>query len=1295
MQLLEERGQELDPRRLAQHLERTYPLRLTMPNAAAHPEIDTFEDLRDHWLGEIEIEFHRQTVRELIDRARGRLPGEAAAGLDRLRASRLPADRLAEEVSRVRDLAVKQAGRQARDLDTQDRDHDVEDQLARYSPSDSAPGQVLGFIDAVKEVSDVEVGRLDRLVSHALGAFLDDLIASYLKQTDDDPATTRDLERLQASVVEGRKGGRINNVLDVLGQISDRVEVEIDTVEEVLNVASRHEFDKWAQRQIVDIEADARRQPLASTEWAAIVEHLLATHYTERQVYGRAHQRQITWSTRLPFSFLAGAIVEEMDVAAVRDALNASLRRTLKLRETVWGRQELKRWGQATLDDLPPELYDGLIRYLGAEELGDQREQAVIDLPTGVYQHLSFVLAMRRLEEENPTLGELPGAETVLAEMGRIFEQTVLNTPVNRLEADLHDDLVSQLQSTGHLDDPAARQAWEQQPIGQWDQATRDEVARYLGRQEVAAHQALPIDDLPSPIRGTVIWYLERQRRFLDEARVQDFLVHRHLSDLPTEVQAGALRHMATARVERLGRRKISNLDVETRQVVIDSLQRQGLFHDEAERRALEEQTLAALDAKIRARIGTSMAREQIAEGAVGDLPENVRGAIIDHLVGEGLLAEPERVARLPGQRLSEIDAQAAARVQQKLSDRLRADLAEKPMEELPAEIRNQVRQILSERDYFVDPEKVSRYERRTLTQLPAEMLQGLEETMGRAILQDLAGTLWGELPQEVRSSVLTFLTANGLLADRAEELRLTQTGRLADLSEPVQDRVARHLGHEWLMSIRDRRPLDLPPPASRFVRRHLRDTGYFGDEFKEELFALQRLEEFGPEAASAAERQVVDHLAAMLAAQPVGSLPAEMQDVVRHELQAVGYFVDEARLRQVMETPVSRLPQDLGQAIYEGMSAHLFSLPSGAGQPTALEHTPIARLPEQVRRSVLDSLTETGYFVDEKKRGEVLDRRLDDLPGEMQAAVIDDLAAHLEATSRDRAVADLGEELRQALREALEAIGYFASDEVRRQVLAQPLSSLSRADLEAVAEAAGHAKMEEWARLRPDALPDGAGEAIVAHLQARGWFLDKGRLERIASRPLRELSPEVRQDLLEVLGRRYQDRLRQQAFAGLDREERRQVRDLLRERGLAVEESTLRPLRNQVVEELDQEVYHELLRDMGRQVVRNWGRRPFAEMDQAQQAQVSAYLGRSVMARIERRVLLHTISRLWIDYLTDIEDLRRGIGLEAYGQRDPLVEYKRRAFELFEELGHNVRRTAVRTLFRHAPEPLEGSPGK
>jgi preprotein translocase subunit SecA len=109
----------------------------------------------------------------------------------------------------------------------------------------------------------------------------------------------------------------------------------------------------------------------------------------------------------------------------------------------------------------------------------------------------------------------------------------------------------------------------------------------------------------------------------------------------------------------------------------------------------------------------------------------------------------------------------------------------------------------------------------------------------------------------------------------------------------------------------------------------------------------------------------------------------------------------------------------------------------------------------------------------------------------------------------------------------------------------------------------------------------------------------------------------------------------------------------------------------------------------LGGEVIGDWDEGSFQALPSEQREQLSAYLGRRIMGQIERRVLLYTISRLWIDYLTDIEDLRRGIGLEAYGQRDPLVEYKRRAFELFAELGDNIRRTVVRSVFRQSPEPL------
>jgi preprotein translocase subunit SecA len=88
------------------------------------------------------------------------------------------------------------------------------------------------------------------------------------------------------------------------------------------------------------------------------------------------------------------------------------------------------------------------------------------------------------------------------------------------------------------------------------------------------------------------------------------------------------------------------------------------------------------------------------------------------------------------------------------------------------------------------------------------------------------------------------------------------------------------------------------------------------------------------------------------------------------------------------------------------------------------------------------------------------------------------------------------------------------------------------------------------------------------------------------------------------------------------------------------------------------------------------------------------ADLGAEVMRQLERLVMLHVIDRLWTEYLTEMEDLRQGIGLVAYGQRDPLVQYKAEAYNLFEALKTNIEHDIVHTIFKvtlvqQAPPPL------
>ncbi len=85
--------------------------------------------------------------------------------------------------------------------------------------------------------------------------------------------------------------------------------------------------------------------------------------------------------------------------------------------------------------------------------------------------------------------------------------------------------------------------------------------------------------------------------------------------------------------------------------------------------------------------------------------------------------------------------------------------------------------------------------------------------------------------------------------------------------------------------------------------------------------------------------------------------------------------------------------------------------------------------------------------------------------------------------------------------------------------------------------------------------------------------------------------------------------------------------------------------------------------------------------------------VGPEVMRDLERLVLLRVVDQKWMEHLDAMDDLRDGIGLRAYGQRDPLIEYKMEAYEMFENMVASIREDAVRILLRlevvqESPEP-------
>jgi preprotein translocase subunit SecA len=92
--------------------------------------------------------------------------------------------------------------------------------------------------------------------------------------------------------------------------------------------------------------------------------------------------------------------------------------------------------------------------------------------------------------------------------------------------------------------------------------------------------------------------------------------------------------------------------------------------------------------------------------------------------------------------------------------------------------------------------------------------------------------------------------------------------------------------------------------------------------------------------------------------------------------------------------------------------------------------------------------------------------------------------------------------------------------------------------------------------------------------------------------------------------------------------------------------------------------------------------------------------LGKEVLSRVEKSVMLSVIDNKWREHLSEMDYLRAGIGLRAMGQRDPLSEYQREAYDMFTDMVDSVKRDSVRYLFnvevaqpRTEPQRVEPNP--
>jgi len=101
----------------------------------------------------------------------------------------------------------------------------------------------------------------------------------------------------------------------------------------------------------------------------------------------------------------------------------------------------------------------------------------------------------------------------------------------------------------------------------------------------------------------------------------------------------------------------------------------------------------------------------------------------------------------------------------------------------------------------------------------------------------------------------------------------------------------------------------------------------------------------------------------------------------------------------------------------------------------------------------------------------------------------------------------------------------------------------------------------------------------------------------------------------------------------------------------------------------------------------------PVASLGESDREALVESIGRYALNEVHRQLMLSATTELWVDYLTRIEALRVAIGLEAYAQRDPLVQYKSRASEMFTQLVEDIRGLVIGRVFAYQPRPVEITP--
>jgi preprotein translocase subunit SecA len=1153
--------------------------------------------------------------------------------------------------SELRDLSIAEA-----------RDY-LAEQLERAYHQELGDKLLRGVFARTPSTLKLDQAKLADISSERLGALLS-------RSSGSDEATQKRLSNLAQG-----KGA----LLDVLQQMNTQARLELNALRDLLAEAVSVAYDHWAAWQLEEMRGaiTERASRLDAASEDDLLPLLMELTYSERADFDKGHLKRVSFAPRFPLPFLALPLLRGLRREDLRETILEQLEAALLDRQDTWGREELTRLGQGTLSDLGDGMYEGLAEHLGVSLIEQVEEQTVGQLSPELHEQVRAYLGLRDLE--GVRLGDLELYDQMVTHLEEQLESTLADS---QPEEELRRDSEAYLLAQGYFEDQRAREELAKRPISALDETVSESIAQLLGQQELATLAERPVADWDQDSRSRVKQYLQSQGHFVDEQMVQRFFVHGSLEELGQDVARQTCAYLIRNRLEKWESRTIASLKGDLRETVLGHLQREGLLVDEARRQQIRERTVADLDKATEGGLSRHLGQKQLeAAGSIAQLPQEALDYLVRRLRHSGHFTAQERVTSLPQAKMREELSDVFETVLEGLLTDLERELDSKLIGELSPYVQEMIRRYLRTTDYFLDEQKVGQFDDLTLSDLDAGTVRELEQWVGDDIVASIGQSKLMDLNQGVSDSILHYLDLEGLFKKKKKREQLVKQS-LAELDQPIRDGIAYHLGRERLAKLRETKVGSWPEDIRRDVQQHLRDSGFFFDPEKEEYLEIEEVKNFDADLRRGLRTALKREVKELLSQHTVGELPEELQAGIRRHLEEAEYFVDQDRLAHFLASSARELDPETHLAVCQHLGERILS---------DQEDRLVSRLPDGLRADVESYLEGSDYFLDEAKKDRFLQRRLADLDAGLMEGLTQQFAGELLQETLRLPISELDKTEREQIREYLDSVGYFLDQDAVLRFEQSKLTDLALDSRESqgLASMLGHRRLEENEHRKLGELEQGVRDEILSSLSASGYFLDQEKLERFWQNGLGHLDGETLHRLARHLAQKRGREIADKTLEDLDQETRRRVQGFLAEQGFGLDDEGMARFEKRRIADLKDELGEGLSRYLGSRRLSELGDVKLTDLDESTQADVQVYLGKQLMHGIEKQLMLGFTSRLWVDYLTAIEDLRQGIGLQAYAQVDPLVEYKRRAFGMFGELNDNINRMVVGNVFRYPPQPL------